>query len=130
VFFEGQKRLTTKFPLSVVPMELAVQWQARGLHLRLRGVPRDQGTEADELSNGITWRCKLENEVAVGTATLGFRVLPNLGNWGSNCSTSGKTSKQPSEQRRQWRRRGNASGQRASDCGHVTHGDERRILTA
>jgi hypothetical protein len=80
VFFEGQKRLTTKFPLSVVPMELAVQWQARGLHLRLRGVPRDQSTEADELSNGITWRCKPENEVAVGTATLGFRVLPNLGN--------------------------------------------------
>ena len=45
------KMMTTKFPLCAILMELAAQLQDKELNLQLHWVPRDQNTEADELSN-------------------------------------------------------------------------------
>ena len=45
------KMMTTKFPLCAILMELAAQMQDKELNLQLHWVPRDQNTEADELSN-------------------------------------------------------------------------------
>ncbi|CAE7438573.1 unnamed protein product [Symbiodinium sp. CCMP2592] len=44
--------LTTKFPLCVLLMELAVQLQDRGADLKLHWLPRLQNEEADSLTNG------------------------------------------------------------------------------
>ncbi|CAK9056210.1 Uncharacterized protein SCF082_LOCUS30318 [Durusdinium trenchii] len=44
--------MTTKFPLCVFNMELAVQLQKRGAELHLHWLPRLQNVEADQLTNG------------------------------------------------------------------------------
>ena len=46
-----RKLMTTKYPLNVYLMEIAAQAEMRKLDLELSWVPRDQNTEADELSN-------------------------------------------------------------------------------
>ena len=48
-----KKFLTSKFPLSVILLELATQLKMAGLELDLGWVPRDQNTPADSLTNGI-----------------------------------------------------------------------------
>ena len=46
-----RKLMTTKYPLNIYLMEIAAQAEMRKLDLELSWVPRDQNTEADELSN-------------------------------------------------------------------------------
>ena len=48
-----KKFLTSKFPLSVILLELVTQLKMAGLELDLGWVPRDQNTPADSLTNGI-----------------------------------------------------------------------------
>ena len=48
----ASKLLTTKFPLCIFLMELAVQLQAQGAELHLHWLPRLQNVEADQLTNG------------------------------------------------------------------------------
>ena len=48
----ASKLLTTKFPLCVFLMELAVQLQTQGAELHLHWLPRLQNAEADQLTNG------------------------------------------------------------------------------
>ena len=43
--------MTTKFPLTVILMEIAVQAELRGVRLHLFWIPRDQNQEADGLTN-------------------------------------------------------------------------------
>ena len=47
-----ERLLTTKFPLCILLMELAMQVQVRGADLRLHWLPRLQNEEADSLTNG------------------------------------------------------------------------------
>ena len=46
--------MTTKFPLCVVIMELAVQMECRNARVSLDWSPREFNQEADDLSNGLT----------------------------------------------------------------------------
>ena len=48
------KLSSTKFPLSVVSMELAAQMEAKGLRIEMQWAPREHNQEADDLSNGVT----------------------------------------------------------------------------
>ena len=43
---------STKFPLSLISMELAAQLDRRGLRLEMQWAPREHNREADALSNG------------------------------------------------------------------------------
>ena len=69
---------TTKAPLSMIMMELAVQCRRRGLDLHLAWIPRLQNMEADELSNGVTHRFCPENEVRFKIEELDFILLPEM----------------------------------------------------
>ena len=48
-----KKCLSSKFPLSVILLELAIQLKEAGLELDLGWVPRDQNIPADSLTNNI-----------------------------------------------------------------------------
>ena len=47
----SQKRATTKWPLMIINMQLSVLLSAARLQLNLVWRPRDQNTEADDLTN-------------------------------------------------------------------------------
>jgi hypothetical protein len=70
--------LSTKFPLNIVLMELALQLHSRGMTLDLSWIPREQNLEADELSNGIFRQFTPERRVTVVVEDLEFLVLPAL----------------------------------------------------
>ena len=48
--FEVSRWSTTKAPLSLIMMELAIQCRFKGIDLHLEWIPRGQNIEADELS--------------------------------------------------------------------------------
>jgi hypothetical protein len=76
--FAVAKLLSTKYPLNIVLMELALQLHRRGAILDLGWIPREQNVEADELSNGVVRNFTAAHERKVDIAALDFIVLPTL----------------------------------------------------
>jgi hypothetical protein len=72
------KLMTTKYPLNIILMELAMQLRKYNSCLSLAWVPREQNIEADELSNGVTRNFDAKKEIVVNVAELEFLILPEL----------------------------------------------------
>ena len=73
-----KKFLTSKFPLSVILLELATQLKSAGLELDLGWVPRDQNTPADSLTNGIFDGFSGSKRIQVDFKDLKWLVLDEL----------------------------------------------------
>ena len=84
------KMLTTKMPLAMILLELGCQLQHHRLDLGLQWVPRDQNTEADDLTNGRCQEFDANKRIHVDLGTLPFRILPKL-------LTSAQTYEEPLE---------------------------------
>jgi hypothetical protein len=69
---------TTKAPLSMILMELAVQCRKRGIVLHLAWLPRLQNIEADELSNGVTHQFDPRLRINCKVEELEFEILNEL----------------------------------------------------
>ncbi len=76
--FAVGRLLSTKFPLNIVLMELALQLHKRGMVLDLSWIPREQNVEADELSNGVFRNFTDSNRITVDISKMDFLVLPLL----------------------------------------------------
>ena len=73
-----RRLMTTKYPLNVFLMEIAAQLDKRKLDLELAWVPRDQNTEADELSNLDFRSFDPSERVAVNLEAIPSIVLHDL----------------------------------------------------
>ena len=69
---------SSRYPLSIVAMELAVQLDLVGLDLQLQWVPRAQNQPADDLTNGRFEDFEEENRLQVDFETLPFKVMSKL----------------------------------------------------
>ena len=78
------KMLTTKYPLGVVLMELAVQIGLRNAVLRANWIPRLQNEEADALTNSDFRHFDQARRIEVDLAKLEFRILNQLFAVGDN----------------------------------------------
>ena len=67
----SQKRATTKWPLMIINMQLSVLLSAARLQLNLVWRPRDQNTEADDLTNE-----KFDNFDAADRISFAYSDLP------------------------------------------------------
>jgi hypothetical protein len=67
--------LTTKYPLCIIILELAVQLHRRGISLDVSWIPRQQNAEADEISNGVSRNISPDKEVRCDLAEIRFEVL-------------------------------------------------------
>ena len=72
------KLLTTKYPLGIVLMELAVQLGKRGATLRADWIPRLENEEADALTNWDFRHFDPKKRVEVDMGKLNFTVLNDL----------------------------------------------------
>jgi hypothetical protein len=72
------KLMTTKPPLTAIHMELSAQLKLRKASMKLRWVPRDENTEADDLTNNKYHRFDEANRIHVALDSLPFRYLPEL----------------------------------------------------
>lgn len=70
--------LTTRFPLSLVLMELAKQLEDSRLDLDLAWVPREQNEEADDLSKGRYSCFEMANRLEVDMEKVPFKILRNM----------------------------------------------------
>ena len=73
-----QKLMSSKFPLCVVLMELVEQLDIRGAWLDLKWVPREENSEADDLSNFKVGGFSPDKELHVDLEALEWRVLPEF----------------------------------------------------
>ena len=69
---------SSKYPLSIVAMELATQLDRRGIELDLQWVPRWQNQEADDLTNERFDDFSASNRVEVQFESLEFLVMGRL----------------------------------------------------
>ena len=69
---------SSKYPLSIVAMELATQLDRRGLDLELQWVPRWQNQEADDLTNERFTDFEERNRIPVEFEALEFLVMDRL----------------------------------------------------
>ena len=72
------KLLTTKYPLGVVLMELAVQLGMRNAVLRANWLPRLQNEEADALTNSDFRHFDMAKRIEVDLDKLGFVLMNDL----------------------------------------------------
>jgi hypothetical protein len=72
------KLMTTKYPLGVVLMELAVQVGLRNAVLRANWLPRLQNEEADALTNSDFRHFDPSKRIDVDLETLDFKILNKL----------------------------------------------------
>ena len=72
------KLMTTKYPLGVVLMELAVQVGLRNAVLRANWLPRLQNEEADALTNSDFRHFDPNKRIDVDLGTLDFKILSKL----------------------------------------------------
>ena len=72
------KFLTTKFPVSLVLMELAYQLASLKANLSLQWIPREQNEEADDLSKERFDRFDPAKRIEVDLEEIGFKVIPRL----------------------------------------------------
>ena len=73
-----RRLMTTKFPLSVYLMEIAAQMEKRGLDLELWWTPREQNTEADELSNLDFRHFRKDKRIEVNLEAIQTIVMKDL----------------------------------------------------
>ena len=76
--FATRKLLSTKFPLTILIMELSEQLRTRNAALSLRWVPREQNQEADDLTNLLFEKFDDKHRIAVDPSKLQFLVLNEL----------------------------------------------------
>ena len=76
--FVVDKYLSTKFPVSLVLMELAYQLGSMEVSLNLHWIPREQNEEADDLSKGRFEKFDPNKRIQVDLETMGFQVIPAL----------------------------------------------------
>jgi hypothetical protein len=76
--FAISKMLTTKYPLCIILMELAVQLHRRGITLDVSWIPREQNVEADEISNGVFRNFDPALQVKCDLSEIRFEVLDDL----------------------------------------------------
>ena len=69
---------SSKYPLSIVAMELAVQLDQVGVDLQLQWVPRAQNQPADDLTNERFVDFDESNRIVVDFETLPFMVMDRL----------------------------------------------------
>ena len=72
------KFLSTKFPVSMVLMELAYQLTQLNATLNLHWIPREQNEEADDLTKGRYEKFNEELRIPVDLEKIGFEVIPAL----------------------------------------------------
>ena len=73
-----KKSATTKWPLMLVNMQLSEKLLKAGLKLKLRWVPRDENTLADELTNEIFTHVDLDKRMVVSWSDLDLSLLESL----------------------------------------------------
>lgn len=76
--FVIDKYLSTKFPVSLVLMELAHQLGDMEVSLNLHWIPREQNEEADDLSKGRFEKFSEKKRIHVDLEKMDFRVIPIL----------------------------------------------------
>ena len=76
--FAVSRAMSTKWPLTVILVELSVELRHQRLSLALDWVPRDENQEADDLSNMKVDGFSPERQVNVKGQDLVWRVLPEL----------------------------------------------------
>ena len=76
--FLVDKFLSTKFPSSLVLMELAYQLYALKASLQLHWIPREQNEDADDLSKGKTDNFDPEKRIEVDFDKLQLKVIPAM----------------------------------------------------
>ena len=76
--FATRKLPSTKFPLTILIMELSEQLRTRNAAPSLRWVPREQNQEADDLTNMVFEKFDEKNRVPVDPSKLQFLVLNEL----------------------------------------------------
>ena len=69
---------SSKYPLSIIVMELASQLDRQGIDLQLEWIPRGQNCEADDLTNERFEDFAEERRIEVDFESLGFLVMPRL----------------------------------------------------
>ena len=76
--FVLHKGMSTKFPLTLLLMELSEELRERDLGMDLEWVRREENTVADDLSNGKSEAFDVELREKVDASTLEWRVLKEL----------------------------------------------------
>jgi len=76
--FVVDKYLSTKFPVSLVLMELAHQLGDMEVALNLHWIPRGQNEEADDLSKGRFDKFNEKKRIEVDLEKMDFQVIPFL----------------------------------------------------
>jgi len=76
--FASRKLLSTKFPLTILIMELSEQLRVRNSALSLRWVPREQNQDADDLTNLNFSKFDEKHRIPLEPAKLDFLVLGEL----------------------------------------------------
>ncbi len=76
--FVVDKFLTTKFPVSLVLMELAYQLAKLEASLNLHWIPREQNEEADDLTKGRYDKFEESRRIEVSLEEFGFEIIPKM----------------------------------------------------
>ena len=76
--FAATKLLSTKFPLTILVMELIAQLREKGCQLQLDWISRDLNEPADDLTNCVYDRFSFSNRINVAPSELPFLVMPEL----------------------------------------------------
>eukprot|EP00435_Cladocopium_sp_Y103_P055789 s679_g18.t1 len=76
--FALAKGMSTKFPLTILLMELAEELRSKDAKMDLEWVGRDDNTKADDLSNGRIEEFSPELRVEVDARDIGWKVLERL----------------------------------------------------
>ena len=77
-----RKFMTSSFHLCMTLMELASRQARNGTEMILRWAPREQNTEADEISNGIFHHLRKENRVQVNCDEKTLPVMQKMLTYG------------------------------------------------
>jgi hypothetical protein len=73
-----RREATTKYPLSLIHMEMASQLKARGAELDLRWIEREKNVPADMLTNDDFSLFREEMRVMINLSKVKFMVMPWL----------------------------------------------------
>ena len=76
--FAVQKMLSTKFPLTVLLIELSEQLRSCSIEMHLEWLRRDDNQEADDLTNQKFSKFSPENRIQVDPSKIDWLVLPEL----------------------------------------------------
>ena len=76
--YAAQKLLSTKWPLTVVLLELVEEMRSLDVELYLQWIPRDENSEADALTNGDYSAFAAEKRIQVDLEKIRWWVLPEM----------------------------------------------------